>query len=95
MKALTFHEFGGSDVLRFEDVPTPTISEQEVLIEMKAIGLNFADIYRRKGNYHLEGQPPYILGYEGAGVINHNRCNRFNVPYRSTDCFCGRSACER
>ena len=69
MKALTFHEFGGSDVLRFEDVPTPTITEQEVLIEMKAIGLNFADIYRRKGNYHLEGEPPYILGYEGSGII--------------------------
>jgi len=58
MKALTFHEFGTSDVLRFEDLPTPTITEHEVLIEMKAIGLNFADIYRRKGNYHLEGQPP-------------------------------------
>lgn len=36
---------------------------------MKAIGLNFADVYRRKGNYHLEGQPPYILGYEGSGIV--------------------------
>jgi NADPH2:quinone reductase len=36
---------------------------------MKAIGLNFADIYRRKGNYHLEGNPPFILGYEGAGIV--------------------------
>ncbi len=36
---------------------------------MKAIGLNFADVYRRKGNYHLEGRPPYILGYEGAGIV--------------------------
>jgi NADPH2:quinone reductase len=36
---------------------------------MKAIGLNYADIYRRKGNYHLAVQPPYILGYEGAGII--------------------------
>ena len=36
---------------------------------MKAIGLNFADVYRRKGNYHLEGQPPYVLGYEGAGIV--------------------------
>jgi NADPH2:quinone reductase len=31
--------------------------------------LNFADIYRRKGNYHLAGTPPFILGYEGAGVV--------------------------
>jgi NADPH2:quinone reductase len=36
---------------------------------MKAVGLNFADIYRRKGNYHLAGNPPYILGYEGAGIV--------------------------
>ena len=36
---------------------------------MKAIGLNFADVYRRKGNYHLAGKPPYTLGYEGAGVV--------------------------
>jgi NADPH2:quinone reductase len=36
---------------------------------MRAIGLNFADVYRRRGNYHLAGQPPYILGYEGAGVV--------------------------
>ena len=36
---------------------------------MKAIGLNFADIYRRKGNYHLAGNPPFVLGYEGAGIV--------------------------
>ena len=32
-------------------------------------GVNFADVYRRQGNYHLAGTPPWILGYEGAGVI--------------------------
>jgi NADPH:quinone reductase len=31
--------------------------------------VNFADIYRRRGNYHLEGKPPWILGYEGAGIV--------------------------
>lgn len=35
----------------------------------RAIGLNFADVYRRRGNYHLAGNPPYVLGYEAAGVI--------------------------
>jgi len=70
MKALVFREFGSSDVLKFEDVERPIISENEVLIEMKAVGVNFADIYRRKGNYHLAGNPPYILGYEGAGIIS-------------------------
>ncbi|WP_214770061.1 quinone oxidoreductase [Exiguobacterium sp. s133] len=69
MKALTFSSFGDSSVLTYQEAPTPVIQSHEVLIEMKAIGLNFADIYRRKGNYHLEGAAPYILGYEGAGVI--------------------------
>jgi NADPH2:quinone reductase len=36
---------------------------------MQAIGLNFADIYRRRGDYHLAGTPPWICGYEGAGVV--------------------------
>ncbi|UNL86600.1 quinone oxidoreductase family protein [Priestia koreensis] len=69
MKALVFKKFGGPDVLTYETIPDPVIKEDEVLVRMKAIGLNFADVYRRKGNYHLVGNPPYILGYEGAGVV--------------------------
>lgn len=38
-------------------------------MKTEAIGLNFADVYRRRGDYHLEGKPPYIAGYEAAGVI--------------------------
>jgi len=70
MKALVFREFGSSDVLTYEEIAKPTISDDEVCIEMKAVGVNFADIYRRKGNYHLAGNPPYILGYEGSGIIS-------------------------
>lgn len=69
MKALVFEQFGGPEVLEYRDVNDPIIGPHEVLVRTKAIGLNFADIYRRKGNYHLVGQPPYILGYEGAGVV--------------------------
>jgi NADPH2:quinone reductase len=69
MKALTFSSFGGSEVLEYIEVPNPVLKEGELLVQMKAIGLNFADIYRRKGNYHLKGQPPFIAGYEGAGIV--------------------------
>jgi NADPH:quinone reductase len=69
MKALVFKTFGGPEVLEYCEIPEPTIGPEEILVRMKAIGLNFADIYRRKGNYHLEGKPPYILGYEGAGIV--------------------------
>lgn len=69
MKALIFEEFGGPEVLRYADIPDPSLQPGTVLVKMKAIGLNFADVYRRRGNYHLAGKPPYILGYEGAGVV--------------------------
>lgn len=69
MQALCFREFGGPGVLRMEEFPDPVPGPGCALVRMGAIGLNFADIYRRKGNYHLSGEPPWIAGYEGAGVI--------------------------
>ncbi|MFY4773819.1 quinone oxidoreductase family protein [Metabacillus sp. RGM 3146] len=68
MKALVFDQFGSPDVLEYREIPSPEIGPDEILVNMKAAGLNFADVYRRKGNYHLSGEPPYILGYEGSGV---------------------------
>jgi len=69
MKALVFDGFGDADVLRYGEIDEPVLGAGQALIRMKAIGLNFADVYRRRGNYHLVGEPPYILGYEGAGVV--------------------------
>jgi NADPH:quinone reductase len=69
MLALTFDRFGGPDVLAYQEVPDPQPEAGRAILRLQAIGLNFADIYRRKGNYHLSGEPPYIAGYEGAGVI--------------------------
>jgi NADPH:quinone reductase len=79
MKALVFEKFGGPDVLNYREINAPLFGPDDILLEMKAIGLNFADIYRRKGNYHLEGQPPYILGYEGAGIVKSIGSNVSNV----------------
>lgn len=75
MKALVFNTFGGPDVLEYCDIADPVIGPDGVLVRMKAIGLNFADIYRRKGNYHLAGKPPYILGYKGAGIVEQTGKN--------------------
>ena len=69
MHALVFHEFGAADVLRYEQLPDPVPGPRQALVRMRAIGVNFADVYRRKGNYHLAGTPPWILGYEGAGEV--------------------------
>lgn len=75
MKALVFNQFGGPEVLEYTEIEPPAIGPDEILLTMKAIGLNFADIYRRKGNYHLAGKPPYILGYEGAGIVKEVGAN--------------------
>ena len=83
MKALTFSTFGSSAVLEYIDVPKPILNNDEILVEMRAIGLNFADVYRRKGNYHLKGNPPFIAGYEGAGiVVNANNQPGFKIGDR-------------
>lgn len=69
MNALVFSEFGGPEVLRYLTVPQPVPGQGEVLMRARAIGLNFADVYRRRGRYHLVGEPPYIAGYEAAGDV--------------------------
>jgi NADPH:quinone reductase len=69
MHALVFDRFGGPEVLRWEPLPDPVPGPGQALVKLKSVGLNLADVYRRNGTYHLAGQPPWILGYEGAGIL--------------------------
>jgi NADPH2:quinone reductase len=69
MYALTFDRFGPAQVLRWTERPDPVPGPDQVLVRMQSVGLNFADVYRRNGNYHLSGSAPWVLGYEGAGVV--------------------------
>lgn len=69
MRALVFDRFGGPEVLHLAEVPDPVPGPAQALVRTRAIGLNFADVYRRQGRYHLIGAPPYIAGYEAAGVV--------------------------
>ena len=69
MHALTFSRFGGPDVLEWTVLPDPIPAPGMAVLRTRAIGLNFADIYRRQGRYHLAGSPPWIAGYEAAGEI--------------------------
>lgn len=69
MHALLFEKFGGPDVLHWGELPDPLPTPSQALVRMHSVGLNFADVYRRNGNYHLSGMAPWVLGYEGAGVI--------------------------
>ena len=67
MKAVRIHEDGGPEVLRYEDVADPEPRPDEVLVALRAAGLNHLDIWVRKG---LPSVPkPRILGADGAGVV--------------------------
>jgi NADPH:quinone reductase len=69
MFALVFNRFGGPEVMEYQEVPSPIPRPGHAIVKTQAIGLNFADVYRRQGHYHLVGNPPYIAGYEAAGTI--------------------------
>jgi NADPH:quinone reductase-like Zn-dependent oxidoreductase len=67
VKAVRIHEDGGPEVLRYEDVENPLAGPGEVLVSLRAAGLNHLDIWVRKG---LPSVPkPRILGADGAGVV--------------------------
>jgi NADPH:quinone reductase-like Zn-dependent oxidoreductase len=67
MKAVRIHEFGGPEVLRYEDIPDPELRKDQVLVRIKACALNHLDLWVRKG---LPGvKLPHILGSDIAGEI--------------------------
>jgi NADPH2:quinone reductase len=67
MKAITYHEFGGPEVLRIEERPTPTPDAGQALVKIAAAGVNFIDVYQRLGWYKVS--LPAIPGGEGAGLV--------------------------
>jgi len=75
MKAIRLHEFGGPEVLKYEDAPVPELETGEVLVRVHAVGINPPDWYLRDGYKMLppEWQPqvpfPVILGTDISGVV--------------------------
>jgi NADPH:quinone reductase len=69
MKAIRVHEFGGPEVLRLEEVPTPHPGQGEVMVRMHAIGVNPVETYIRAGTYARLPALPYTPGNDGAGVV--------------------------
>jgi NADPH2:quinone reductase len=69
MKAIRVHEFGGSEVLRLEEVPKPQPGPGQVLVRMQAIGVNPVETYIRAGTYARLPALPYTPGNDGAGVV--------------------------
>jgi NADPH2:quinone reductase len=69
MKAILVHQFGGPEVLKLEEVPTPKPAPGQVLVRIHAAGVNPYDTYMRAGTYAIKPPLPYTPGSDGAGVI--------------------------
>jgi NADPH2:quinone reductase len=69
MKAILVHEFGGPEVLKLEEIPTPKPQANQVLVKIHAAGVNPYDTYMRMGTYAIKPPLPYTPGSDAAGVV--------------------------
>jgi NADPH2:quinone reductase len=69
MRAILVREFGGPDVLRLENVPTPKLGPADILVRLRAAGVNPVETYIRAGSYARKPVPPFIPGADGAGDV--------------------------
>lgn len=69
MNAVVVHQYGGPDVLSYEEVPKPALGEGDVLIRVEAAGVNPGEAKIRQGDFAEYHTLPFILGYDIAGTI--------------------------
>ena len=69
MKAIRVHEFGGPEILRFEDVPDPQPGKGQVVVQVRAVGVNPVEAYIRTGTYAVKPTLPYTPGNDAAGIV--------------------------
>lgn len=69
MKAIVVHQFGGPEVLNFQEIPAPRPAGGQVLVRIHAAGVNPYDTYMRNGTYAIKPPLPYTPGSDGAGIV--------------------------
>jgi len=70
MRAVRVNAFGGVDQLELVELPDPEPQPGQVRIRVEAAGLNYADVMQREGVYPGGPKPPFISGFEAAGVVD-------------------------
>ena len=75
MKAIVVREFGAADVMKLEEIVTPEPQENQVLVRIKAAGVNPVDTYIRSGVYAQKPSLPYTPGKDGAGIVEKTGAN--------------------
>lgn len=69
MKAIRVHAFGAPDVMKIEEVADPRPGPDQIVVRVKAAGVNPSDTYMRSGAYTVKPPLPYTPGADGAGVV--------------------------
>lgn len=69
MKGIRIHEFGGPEVMKLEEIPLPRPASKQVLVDIKAAGVNPVDVYIRSGLYANKPPLPYTPGMDAAGIV--------------------------
>jgi NADPH2:quinone reductase len=69
MKVIQVHQFGGPEALALEEIPTPKPGPGEVLVHVRAAGVNPYDTYMRAGTYAVKPSLPYTPGSDAAGTV--------------------------
>ena len=80
-RVVRFHETGGPEVLRIEQVEVPPPGKDEVRIRVHALGLNRAEAMFRSGQYLYTPRLPSRLGYEAAGTVEAIGSNAWDVAF--------------
>lgn len=69
MKQVSMHAYGQAEVLQLEEAPVPSPAEDEVLVRVAAIGINYSDILRRRNTYFMPTPLPFTPGTEAVGTV--------------------------
>lgn len=75
MRAMVVERYGPPEVFRLREVADPKPAPDQILIRVRAVGINFADLYQRMGTYPGTPRPPFIPGLEVAGIVESAPAN--------------------
>src|SRR5947209_18759766 len=69
MRAIVVHQFGGPEVLQLEQLPDPKPGPLDIVVHVRAVGVNPVDTYIRSGTHAVKPPLPYVPGSDGAGEV--------------------------
>ena len=76
MKAIVFERLGGPEVMELQELPDPVPADDEVLVDVEAVGVNFRDVYERLEDDYGADSAPAVIDIEGAGTAASGRAAR-------------------